>query len=87
MEPGQWLCYWMLANGYKVYDIPTETVWLPGRENQQQQYTKMQNGFTHLWAITAYNDVADESLKDIIDFKKNQLEELYNSIPANQRPL
>jgi len=45
----------------------------------------MQNGFTHCWAITAYNDATDPALKDIIEYKKNMMEELYNSIPANER--
>lgn len=84
-EPGQWFCYWMLANGFKPYAITTETIWMPNRENQQQERTKMENGFTHLWAITAYNDATDPGLKDIIDYKKNMMEELYNSIPANER--
>lgn len=84
-EPGQFFCYWMLGNKHNVYDIPTETIWMADRENQQQQYTKMENGFTHLWAITAYADVDDAALDDIIAFKKNQMEELYNSIPQNQR--
>lgn len=85
MEPGQFLCYWLLANGYKPYAIPTETKWLPGRENQQQERTVMENGFTHLWAITAYNDATNPELMDIIQHKKNTMEELYNSIPSNQR--
>lgn len=85
MEPGQYLCYWLLANGHNVYEIPTETIWMPGRENQQQERTVMCNGFTHLWAVTAYSDATDPTLKDIIDYKKNLMEELYLSIPANQR--
>ena len=85
MEPGQWFCYWMLANEYKPYAIPTETTWMQNRENQQQERTVMENGFTHLWAVTAYNDATDPALKDIIDRKKNLMEELYNSIPANER--
>lgn len=84
-EPGQFLCYWLLANGHNVYAIPTETKWMPGRENQQQEYTLSEPGFKHLWAITAYNDATNPELKDIIDYKKNQMEELYNSIPANER--
>lgn len=84
-EPGQFFNYYMLANRHKVYAIPTETTWMPNRENQQQEKTVMQNGFTHLWAITAYNDATDPALKDIIDRKKELMEELYNSIPANER--
>lgn len=85
MEPGQYFHYWMIANGHNVYDIPTEVTWMPGRVGQQQLETKMENGFTHLWAVTAYNDVTDPALKDIIDHKKNQMEELYLSIPQKQR--
>lgn len=85
MEPGQFLCYWMLANKHNVYAVPTDTVWLPGREKQQQAYTKMENGFTHLWAVTAYNGATNPELKDIIDYKQKQMDELYNSIPVNQR--
>jgi hypothetical protein len=84
-EPGQFFCYWMLANKHKIYAIPTETKWMPNRENQQQERTVMENGFTHCWAITAYNDATNPELKDIIDYKKNMMEELYNSIPANER--
>lgn len=84
-EPGQWFCYWMLANKYKPYAIPTETIWMPNRVNQQQERTEMENGFVHLWAITAYNDATNPELMDIIDYKKNMMEELYNSIPANER--
>jgi len=85
MEPGQFLCYWMLANKHNVYNIPTKTVWMPGRENQQQDYTISEAGFKHLWAVTAYNDATDPALMDIIQHKKNQMEELYQSIPANER--
>jgi hypothetical protein len=86
MEPGQYFCYWMLANGHNVYHIQTETVWMPGREHQQQEKTVMQNGFTHLWAVTAYADATNPDLMDIIERKKNVMEELYNSIPERERP-
>lgn len=84
-EPGEFFCFWMLANNHNLYAIPTETVWMPGRENQQQEYTLSEPGFKHLWAVTAYNDATDPALKDIIDHKKNVMEELYLSIPANER--
>lgn len=85
MEPGQFFHYWMLANGHPPYAIPTDVVWMPGRENQQQEKTVMENGFTHLWAVTAYNDATNPELMDIINFKKQMMEDLYNSIPANER--
>jgi len=85
MEPGQWFNYWLLANKHKVYAIPTDTIWMPGRVNQQQECTISEPGFKHLWAITAYNEATDPELKDIIERKKNVMEELYLSIPANER--
>lgn len=85
MEPGQFFCYWMLANKHNVYAIPTGVIWMNERENQQQERTVMENGFTHLWAVTAYNDATDPALMDIIQHKKNVMEELYQSIPANER--
>lgn len=84
-EPGQYFNYWLLANGHPVYAIPTNVVWMPGREKQQQEYTISEPGFKHLWAITAYNDATTPELMDIINFKKQQMEDLYNSIPANER--
>lgn len=84
-EPGQFFCYWMLANKHNVYDIKTKTVWMPNRENQQQEYTISEAGFKHLWAVTAYNDATDPALMDIIEYKKNLMEELYNSIAKKER--
>lgn len=85
MEPGQFLCYWMLANKHNVYDIKTETKWMPGRENQQQEYTLSEAGFKHLWAVTAYHDATNSALMDIIERKKSLMEELYQSIPPKER--
>ncbi len=76
MEPGQWFCYWHFATGKKILEIPAETVWLPNRTNQQQEYSLMQNGFKHLWGISAYRDCESPELRDIIDFKRKQLEAL-----------
>jgi len=84
-EPGQFFCYWMLANQHKVYDIPTQTLWMPGRVNQQQDRTIMENGFTHVWAVTAYNGATDPALMDIIERKKNVMDELYNSLDPTER--
>lgn len=85
MEPGEWFCFWMLANGHKIYDIPTETIWMPNRHHQQQERTIMENGFTHLWAVTAYNDATNPELMDIISYKKQVMEDLYHSIPTKER--
>lgn len=74
-EPGQWFSYWMVANGYYIDAYPIELRWLPNRENQQQEYTLMSNGFKHLWAGSAYLDMKDTELNDVYEFKKNQIEE------------
>lgn len=80
MEPGEWLCFWQIANGKKVFAIPTETKWLPGRVNQQQEYTKMENGLVHIWGGTSYYDYENADMRDVITAKRAQVEELYNSI-------
>lgn len=78
-EPGQWLSYFM-DHQKKVYPIPTQTVWMPGRINQQQEYTLSESGIKHLWAVTAYMGVVQEDLQDIVKFKENIVNELYESI-------
>lgn len=85
MEPGQWLFYWLLASDKKVFQVPTETKWLPNRENQQQEYTKMENGFQHIWAGSSFLDMKDTDYNDVYEFKKSQIDELYNSLPENQK--
>lgn len=79
-EPGQWLHYFMLATGKKLFYIPTETIWMPNRVNQQQEYTINEVGFKHLWGISAYDGCAAENVQDIVKFKAKQVEELYQSI-------
>lgn len=79
-EPGQWFCYWHEAMHKRMRMIPTETKWLPGRVNQQQEYTLMENGFRHLWGITAYSTVQDPSLADITSHKAQTVESLFDSI-------
>lgn len=79
-EPGQWFCYWHAATGKRLATIPTETKWLPGRVNQQQEYTLMENGFRHLWGITAYSTVQDPHLADITSHKAQTVESLFDSI-------
>lgn len=82
-EPGQMFYYWQLAMGKKVFNIPTETKWLPGKEAQQQEYTLTENGVKHLWAISAYHDYTPENEKDIAELKRSIPDELYNSLPEN----
>lgn len=80
-EPGQWFSYWHYATNKKVYQIGTEIAWMPNRVNQQQEYTLMENGFKHLWGVTAYGGgEKNETTADIYDRKKHLMEELYNSI-------
>lgn len=84
-EPGQWFTYWQLAMGKKVFYIPTEVKWLPNRINQQQEYTLMENGFKHCWGISAYHGVQTNNEKDIADVKQSLPEQLYKSLPENQK--
>lgn len=79
-EPGQWLCYYMLATGRKLFYIPTKTKWLKDRENQQQEYTINDVGFKHLWGVSSYYKCDTEGFQDIVAFKARQVEELYESI-------
>lgn len=84
-EPGQFLSYYMLATEKKVFFIPTETKWLPNRENQQQEYTLMENGFKHIWGVSAYCDWSSEEIKDISIVKQSTPEQLYETLPDNQK--
>jgi len=84
-EPGQWFTYWMLAMNKKVFFIPTETKWLPNRENQQQENTLNEAGFKHIWAGSSYLDMKDGDYHDVYEFKSKQIEEIYNSLPNNQK--
>jgi glycosyltransferase involved in cell wall biosynthesis len=84
-EPGQWFYYWMLAKGYKIFDVPTETKWLPGKENQQQEYTLNEAGVKHLWAISAYHDHTPEAEKEVALLKQSIPDQLYNSLPEHQK--
>lgn len=85
LEPGQWYHYYMEAMNKKIFRIPTEVKWLPGREGQQQEYTEMENGFRHCWAGSSYLDMKGTEMNDVYEFKKNQIEELYNSLPEHQK--
>jgi len=80
-EPGQWFGYWHYSCEKKVKQIPTQIVWMPNRVNEQQEYTLTENGVKHLWGVTAYGTSPDnESLQDIINRKKQLINELYESI-------
>jgi len=84
-EPGQWLFYWQMAMGKKIAIVPTEVKWLPNRVGQQQEYTLMPNGFKHIWAGSSFLDMKDTDCHDVYEFKKNEIDELYNSLPDNQK--
>lgn len=83
-EPGQWFAWWQKAMGYDIYEIPTEVHWLPGKENQQQEKTVMENGLTHLWGISAYHGT-DLSDGDVAKIKQSLPEQLYNTLPEHQK--
>jgi hypothetical protein len=82
-EPNQWFTYWAMANNKKVVDVPTITKWMPNRENQQQEYTLMENGFKHIWAGSSYLDMKDTEYNDVYEFKHNLIEELYKNMPQS----
>ncbi len=79
-EPGQWFAYWHKAMGKRIKEVPTEVRWLQGRENQNQEFSLMENGFKHLWGITAYSDCTTPELAEIVNFKKRQAAELFESM-------
>lgn len=81
-EPGQFFTYWMLANGKKLHGIETETVWMKGREGQQQEYTLMSNGFRHIWGVSSYVERGSKGVEDIYEAKRKIPFQLYNSLPS-----
>lgn len=83
MEPGQWLSYYMEAAGYKTFHVSIETKWMPDREMQQQEYTLSESGIKHLWAGSSFLSMKDTAMHDVYEFKKNQIDELYNSLPEH----
>lgn len=84
-EPGQWFYYWMLAMGYKVFDIPTDTKWIEGKEMQQQEYTLTENGVKHLWGISAYHDYTPENETVVAALKQMAPDILYQTLPEHQK--
>lgn len=82
-EPGQWFSWYHAAMGKKVFHIPTETKWVDGKEGQQQEYTLMENGFKHLWGISAYHGYTPEKEKDIALLKQSIPEQLYQTLPQH----
>jgi hypothetical protein len=86
-EPGQWFYYLMLTNGNRVFHVPTETKWLPGKEMQQQEYTLNEAGVKHLWAISAYHDYTPENEKEVAALKQSIPDKLYETLPDYQKIL
>lgn len=84
-EPGQWLSWYLAACDKKVFEIPTEIKWINGKENQQQEYTLNGAGIKHIWAGSSYLDMKGTTMNDVYEFKHNQIEELYNSLPEHQK--
>jgi hypothetical protein len=84
-EPGQWLHYWMLKTGKKIFEIPTEVKWMNGREGQQQEYSFTESNIRHIWGVSSYTERPAEGVEDIYAEKRNIPEQLYNSLPKHQR--
>lgn len=84
-EPGQFLSYWAMANGKKIAEIGIETKWLPGRENQQQEYTLMESGIKHIWGVSSYMERPAKGVEDIYKEKRKLSDKLYNSLPDNEK--
>jgi hypothetical protein len=82
-EPGQYLCYMLLALGKKMFEIPTNTKWIDGKIGQQQEYTINAAGFHHCWGISAYKDIDPND--PIAKIKQALPEQLYNSLPEHQK--
>lgn len=73
----------MAAMGKKVFNVPTETKWIDGKEGHQQEYTLMKNGFKHIWGVSAYKDVDPNDT--IAKIKQALPLELYNTLPEHQK--
>lgn len=84
-EPGQWFSYWLMANGKKTYPIPTETHWLPGKENQQQEYTLNEAGIRHAWGVSAYHNYTPKGDEEVARIKQALPDQLYETLPPNQK--
>lgn len=84
-EPGQFFCFWMRAMNKKIFNIPTKTQWLPNRIHQNQEYTETINGFLHVWGISSYHGADIDGMMDVIEFKRKQVEGLYDSLPSQYK--
>lgn len=84
-EPSQFLNYYAVKTNKQIKEIPIEIKWLPNRENQQQEYTLNEAGLKHLWCGSSYLSMEGTDFNDVFEFKRKQIEELYNSLPNNQK--
>lgn len=84
-EPGQWFSWYLSSCNKNMYEIPTEIKWMEGRINEQQEYTINEAGIKHIWAGSSYLDMKGTAMNDVYEFKHNQIEELYNSLPEHQK--
>lgn len=84
-EPGQWLSFYAKENNKKIFTIPTTVKWLDGKENRQQEYTLTENSIRHIWAVSAYHNYTPESEKEVAKIKQSIPEQLYATLPPNQR--
>jgi hypothetical protein len=84
-EPNQYLYYYMVKTGKKIFEIPTQTKWMPNREHQQQEYSLTESGIKHLWAISSYTERGSKDVEDVYELKRNQPEILYNTLPEHQK--
>lgn len=84
-EPGEWLYFWMLKMGKKIFEIPTEMKWMPGRENQQQEYSITESNIHHVWGVSSYTERPAEGVEDIYSEKRGLPDKLYSTLPKHQR--
>lgn len=83
-EPGQFMSWWLRFKGKKVFNIPTEVKWIPGKEGKQQEYTLTENGFYHIWGVSSYT--GDNLSDDVVATIKQQLpDKLYSTLPEHQK--
>lgn len=82
-EPGQFLYYWLLATGKKIFEIPTRIKWMPGREGQQQEHSVTHSNIFHIWGVSSYTERPADGVEDIYAEKRDLPDKLYNSLPSN----
>lgn len=80
-EPSQWFSYWHFAMKKNVVFIPTHTKWINDQPGTQQEYTVMQNGFKHLWGISAWMDGDPEN--EFAKVKQPLPDLLYATLPEH----